>query len=118
MQAELEKDTSLISDWKDRLTMVEKFEEETHTLLSLHPQGMLDNLDPIFEKCLEFSNDTNFKINLISIKIIQKLSDSFKSSLSESLINKLGYSLILKLSDSKLIIRHAIHHTFYQIFSQ
>jgi hypothetical protein len=34
------------------------------------------------------------------------------------LVNKLGVNLVLKLSDSKLIIWHAIHHMFYSIFSQ
>jgi hypothetical protein len=95
----------LITDWKERLQIIEQFEQETTTLLkSKRTSELFDQLDRIFDKCLEYSNDQNFKINLISIKIIQKLSDHFKSGLSESLVNKLGVNLVLKLSDSKLII--------------
>ena len=86
-------------------------------LLHEPPDLFQNNLEIVLEKALEFVNDSNFKITLTSLRIVQKIVEKFKCGLPENLITKIGVSLMPKYSDNKIIIRHAVHKTFYTVFA-
>ena len=102
------------SDWKARTDAIEKLERGL--------PGFLDNramnerhICGVVTLVAKLVDDTNFKISLTAIRILTTVTNHHNTYLTEDCLRVMVPTLVNRLSDNKIVIRHALLKTFHSL---
>lgn len=95
------------NDWKSRTKAIEEVEIAVTKELENPFDDFHLYITDICKKMIKMVSDSNFKISLTSLLIIQKVAAKYASELIP-ILGHVIQQLVQKLDDNKLVIRHAI----------
>jgi hypothetical protein len=103
-------------DWKKRTTAIQKMETLMKKQLNNPNDDFPIYITDICNKMCKMMHDSNFKISLTSLRILHITCTKYPKEVSECL-NNLVNNLSEKLSDNKIVIRHAVLKVFYTLLT-
>jgi hypothetical protein len=101
-------------DWKRRVAAIQEMENLIKREFSRPNDDFPIYITDICKKMMKMMHDSNFKISLTSLRIIHNLCMKYPKQISE-VLNDLIRNLSNKLSDNKIVIRHAVLKVFYAL---
>ena len=101
-------------DWKKRTTAIQKMEALIKKQLSHPNEDFPIYITDICKKMCKMMHDSNFKISLTSLRILHSIWLKYPGEVKSCLKDMID-SLSEKLSDNKIVIRHAVLKVFYAL---
>ena len=102
------------NDWKKRTQAIQETENLIKKQFSRPNEDFPIYITDICKKMWKMMHDSNFKISLTSLRIIHNLCVKYPKEIVNCL-NVLVNNLWEKLSDNKIVIRHAVLKVFYAL---
>ena len=104
-------------DWKVRSHTIEQVEILLKAELAKPNSEFEVYVEDITLKMLKMCIDSNFKVSLTALRIINLLTHQFASQIMPH-FEHVSEALIRKLEDNKIVIRHSIIKIFHNLSSQ
>jgi len=105
-----------MKDWKNRTFAIQEMETLIKKQFAKPNEDFPIYITDIWKKMCKMMHDSNFKISLTSLRIIHNLWIKYPNEILTWLTNLVN-NLSEKLSDNKIVIRHAVLKVFYALIT-